>query len=193
MNPRVLLLSTVHPPGDPRIRSKIAASLASYYDVFCVLPKAKAAAGEHEITLLSLPFFKKLTNRLLLAHPMLLWKCLRLRPRIVHIFVPELIPAAFLFQWLGASVIYEVQENMYKKFSIKTFNNHSLYQCAFRFFDQLARQHFRCIFTEDAYLSEYNNLRTPRLSCTISFHYPCYLHGRHSVRQRMFRNSFTPE
>ncbi|GAB3169988.1 glycosyltransferase family 4 protein [Telluribacter humicola] len=111
--------------------------------------------------MIRLPFYSRLLFRLLLCHPVLLWKCLRLRPQVVHIFVPELIPIAFLFRWLGAEVIYEVQENLYKKFSLKRYNNEPLFQQIFRWFDHQARRHFRCVLTEHAYLDEYRNTRYP--------------------------------
>ena len=62
-----------------------------------------------------MPSSVKLWQRLLLTHPLALWYFLRFRPHIVHIFVAELLPLAFIFRWLGAEVIYEVQENLYKK------------------------------------------------------------------------------
>ena len=158
MKPCVLLLSTVHPPTDPRIMYKITPSLARDYEVICVLPKLVINAAEKNFETINLPFFKSLLSRILFCHPVLLWKCLRFRPAIVHIFVPELIPVAFLFQWLGAKVIYEVQENLYKKFSIKRYNKAVFYQQLFKFFDQAARKKFNCLFTEDAYLNEYKNL-----------------------------------
>ncbi|GLU50990.1 glycosyltransferase [Dyadobacter frigoris] len=158
MKPRVLLLSTVHPPTDPRIMYKIAPSLARDYEVICVLPKIINGLEKNAFETMSLPFFQSLLLRILFCHPVLLWKCLRFRPAIVHIFVPELIPVAFLFQWLGAKVIYEVQENLYKKFSIKRFNKAIIYQQLFKFFDQTARKNFNCLFTEHAYLNEYKNL-----------------------------------
>lgn len=158
MKPRVLLLSTVHPPADPRIMYKIAPSLATDYEVICVLPKLYKSSGKNDFETIALPFYQNLLLRILLCHPVLLWKCLLFRPAIVHIFVPELIPIAFLFQWLGAKVIYEVQENLYKKFSIKQFNKAVIYQQLFRFFDHAARKNFNCLFTEHAYLNEYKNL-----------------------------------
>ncbi|MEO6686861.1 MAG: glycosyltransferase [Dyadobacter sp.] len=158
MKPRVLLLSTVHPPADPRIMYKIAPSLARDYEVICVLPKLDKSLSEKDFDTIPLPFFQGLLPRILFCHPVLLWKCLLFRPAIVHIFVPELIPIAFLFQWLGAKVIYEVQENHYKKFSIKQFNKAIIYQQLFKFFDQAARKNFNCLFTEHAYLNEYKNL-----------------------------------
>ncbi|MCE7068335.1 glycosyltransferase [Dyadobacter sp. CY326] len=157
----VLLVSTVHPAHDPRIFYKIAPSLAKEFEVFCALPNASARHDDDQVCMIALPAFQNLFLRLLFSHSVLLWKCLRLRPDLIHIFVPELIPAAFLFKWLGALVIYEVQENLYKKFSIKTSNNAKAYQALFRYFDHCARKHFYCIFTEDAYLEEYRHLTLP--------------------------------
>lgn len=154
---RVLLLSTVHPSTDSRIMYKMAPSLQSHYEVFCALPDVRGGLrdGRH---LINLPKFKRLLPRILFAHPIALFKCLRLRADVVHIFVPELIPLALLFQWAGAKVVYEVQENLFKKFAIKRFNNSLLFKRLFRFFDKLARKRFHCLFTDDAYLEEYRDL-----------------------------------
>ena len=142
---RVLLLSTVHPPNDPRIVGKIAPALAAQYAVF----------HPH------LPFFKHLVWRILCVHPLALWHFLKIKPQIVHIFVAELLPLAFVFEWLGVKVIYEVQENLYKKIPTKTYNRARLFRWLFGYFDQRARQHFYCIFTEKAYLKEYTQLTKP--------------------------------
>ncbi|KAA6440133.1 glycosyltransferase family 4 protein [Dyadobacter flavalbus] len=158
---RILLLSVVHPATDPRILYKIAPSLAIHHEVFCALPNARSNQQKSNIAFINLPYFRQLLSRLLFCHPVMLWKCLRIRPDLVHIFVPELIPAAFLFKWLGAKIIYEVQENLYKKFSIKQFNNGLVFRAIFRLFDHLARKSFFCVFTEDAYLQEYENLALP--------------------------------
>jgi len=161
MKQRVLLVSTVHPATDPRIVYKIAPSLARHYQVYCALPAASKPVSDDPVHFIALPVFRNLYMRLLFSHVVVLWKCMRLRPDLVHIFVPELIPLAFLFKWSGAVLVYEVQENLYKKFSIKHYNNAGVYQALFRFFDHLARRHFYCIFTEDAYLKEYSKLNLP--------------------------------
>jgi len=161
MKQKVLLLSSVHPATDPRILYKIAPSIAPDYEVFCALPDIENHTSQAGITMIRLPRHRSLLVRVILTHPVLLWKCIRLRPDLVHIFVPELIPVAFLFQWLGAKVIYEVQENLFKKFEIKTYNNQTIFQILFKFFDHAARRHFYCIFTEDAYLKEYRSLKHP--------------------------------
>lgn len=158
---RVLLLSTVHPSADSRIMYKIVPSLQSHYEVFCALPNVPAGL-QNKLHLINLPKFQRLLPRILLVHPAVLFKCLWLRPDIVHIFVPELIPLALVFQWAGAKVVYEVQENLFKKFAIKRYNNGLVFKRLFRFFDRLARRRFHCIFTDDAYLEEYHDLAKPR-------------------------------
>ncbi|MCE6989092.1 glycosyltransferase [Dyadobacter sp. CY323] len=160
MKPRVLLVSTVHPATDPRIFYKIASSISADYEVFCVLPRANETVN-HPFRNISLPYFRRLVWRLFVSHPVMLWKCLRLKPDVVHIFVPELIPAALLFQFRGAKIVYEVQENLFKKFSIKRFNNAFFFQYFFKLFDSTARKRFNCIFTDEAYLTEYRILSKP--------------------------------
>ncbi|SEI89153.1 Glycosyltransferase involved in cell wall bisynthesis [Dyadobacter sp. SG02] len=157
---RVLLLSTVHPATDSRIMYKIAPSLQGHYEVFCALPGVRGGLKE-KLHLIGLPKFERLLPRILLTHPVALFKCLWLRAHIVHIFVPELIPIAFLFQWAGAKVIYEVQENLFKKFAIKRYNNSLIFKRLFHYFDKLARRNFYCIFTDDAYLEAYHDLAKP--------------------------------
>lgn len=161
MKPNVLLLSSVHPYTDPRIVYKIAPSMTKAYEVSCALPHACRNDGAQGVNMIWLPHFNSLIFRILLTHPLILWRCLKLRPSIVHIFVPELIPLAFLFQWLGANIVYEVQENMYKKFEIKSTNNARIYQYLFRYFDQAARRHFYFVFTDSSYQDTYPNLIYP--------------------------------
>ncbi|MCE7062635.1 glycosyltransferase [Dyadobacter sp. CY343] len=155
---RVMLLSTVHPPADPRIIYKIAPALAEMHDLTCILPGLNRDSANAFRTD-SVPFFKKLLPRILISHPVLLAKCLLNRPDIVHIFVPELIPVALILQQFGTKVIYEVQENLYKKFKIKTYNNGLIFRRLFHYFDHIARKRFHFVFTEKAYLQEYSALK----------------------------------
>lgn len=152
---RVLLLSTVHPATDPRIVGKIAPALAEHYEVEILLPNQPPPLDFWDVRM---PFFKNLLLRVLLCHPLAFAKFLRFRPHIVHIFVAELLPLAFVFRWFGAEVIYEVQENLYKKIPLKSYNRGWLFERLFHYFDRKARRTFKFIFTEDAYLGEYQNL-----------------------------------
>ena len=156
--PRVLLVSTVHPATDPRIVGKIASSLRQHFEVQVLLPDQPVSDDFFNVRL---PFFKRILQRVLVAHPVILLHFLRTRPQFVHIFVAELLPLAFVFQWFGAEVIYEVQENLYKKIPLKTYNRGWLWVRLFQFFDQKARKQFKIVFTEDAYLNEYQNLTKP--------------------------------
>ncbi|MEZ4903350.1 MAG: glycosyltransferase [Spirosomataceae bacterium] len=168
---RVLLLSTVHASTDPRIAGKIAISLSEYYEVACALTvgedNAWQALVEHQKTMTdcsciaTFPFFRRLWHRVLVVHPQVLWCFFKYKPHIVHIFVAELLPLVFIFQWFGAEIIYEVQENLYKKIPTKTHNKGTLYQWLFRYFDQKARKKFKFIFTEESYLNFYPYLKKP--------------------------------
>jgi len=135
---------------------KIAPNLAEHYEVKILLPNQPTSL---ELRSTQMPFFKNLLFRVLLCHPLAFAKFLRFRPHIVHIFVAELLPLAFVFRWFGAEVIYEVQENLYKKIPLKSYNRGWLFEQLFRLFDRKARRTFKFIFTEDAYLGEYQNLK----------------------------------
>lgn len=161
--PRILLLSTVHSASDPRIAGKIAPSLVPYFDVFtalCFQTKYDRKFPQSNRSV-HFPHFRRLLWRLLLVHPVVLWKFLFIRPHIVHIFVAELLPLAFVFRWLGAEIVYEVQENLYKKIPLKSYNRGRFFERLFRYFDRRARRAFKFVFTEDAYLNEYRNLLKP--------------------------------
>lgn len=151
-NTRILLLSTVHPPTDPRIVLKIAPALACKYRVYCCLPHAKATLSQDPVHYIALPYFKYLLLRLLITHFWVLARCLLVRPQIVHIFVPELIPIAGLFRLIGAEVIYEIQEDLAKKFAIKRYNKAFIFRFLWEKCDRWARNHFSLVFTEDAYV-----------------------------------------
>lgn len=161
--PRILLLSTVHSASDPRIARKIAPSLAPHFDLFTALSihQKDDRTFPPNRRCIQFPYFRRLLWRLLLVHPAVLWKFLFIRPRIVHIFVAELLPLAFVFRWLGAEVVYEVQENLYKKIPLKSYNRGWVFERLFRHFDHRARRVFKFVFTEDAYLNEYQNLQKP--------------------------------
>lgn len=162
MKPRVLLLSTVHPPTDPRIVSKIAPWLVREgYEVWIALPKITKPPVDEGYRTIRLPQFRYLWARLLCSFPVVLLRCLWLRPKILHIFVPELLPLAWLFHWMGSVVIYEVQENLYYKLSLKRYNNAPLFQLLFRWFDRAARHTFRLVITEAAYRTTYAETRYP--------------------------------
>lgn len=166
--PRVLHISTAHQPQDPRIVFKQCQTLSESYDVFCALPHADPAVAPN-IHFIRLPYFRRVIWRTLLTCPYILLRCLGLRPKLVHVYVPEFLPFAYVFRLLGAKVIYEVQENLYKKMHLKAFNRGYVLEKAFRWFDHLARRHFYLIFTEHGYLDTYTQLAKPY---AVVYNYP---------------------
>ncbi len=147
---------------------KQARTLADAYEVICALPRADPAVAPG-IRFVRLPFFRRVGCRVLITGPYVLLRCLWLRPAIVHVYTPDFLPFAFLFRLFGAAVIYEVQENLFKKMHLKSINQGWLPRQAFAWFDALARQYCYLIFTEHAYLNTYNNLARPH---TIIYNYP---------------------
>lgn len=154
---RIFVISTVHPSTDPRIVYKIIPALSEHYEVICALPACNQFP--EGVVSIRLPLQSRILPRVLLSFPILIFQFLTKRPKIVHFLVPELLPLAFLFHLLGAKVIYEIQENHYKKFALKRYNNAWIFQLLFKLSDRLARRYFNLILTEDAYLQEYNDLQ----------------------------------
>lgn len=165
---RVMHISPAHPPTDPRIVHKQVPALAEQYDVICLLPNA-GGQTLGRVRFIGLPFFAWLGWRLLFVHPLILGHILRLRPAILHIYMPELLPVALLCRWFGVKIIYEVQENLRLKFDRKPRNNHRVFRWAFAFFDRQARRYCYHVFTEDSYLKTYSDLRLP---CVVIHNYP---------------------
>ncbi len=165
---RVLHISTAHQPQDPRVVFKQCQTLTEHYDVFCAIPHSNPAIAP-AIHFISLPYFRRVIWRTLLTCPFILLRCLWLRPKVVHVYVPEFLPFAYVFYLLGAQIIYEVQENLHKKMHLKTFNNGFLLTKAFNLLDQLARRHFYLIFTDHSYLATYPSLAKPSV---VIYNYP---------------------
>jgi glycosyltransferase involved in cell wall biosynthesis len=165
---RVLHVSTSHPPYDPRIVYKYGPALAELYEVHCAIPNADSSV-DSQVHFIHLPYFKQVIYRFFITSPIILWKTWRLRPAIIHIYSPEFLPFAYFYKAMGSSVIYEVQENLYKKMHLKRHNRNWLLAKIFRLFDQLARRHFSLIFTEHGYLTTYTNLAKPH---AVIYNYP---------------------
>ncbi|GAB3505945.1 glycosyltransferase family 4 protein [Spirosoma knui] len=165
---RILHISTAHPPQDPRIVFKQCQTLAAEYEVFCALPRADSAIAP-DIRFIRLPYFRLVIWRILITCPLVLLRGLWLRPKLIHVYVPEFIPFAFVFHLFGIPVIYEVQENLYKKLHVRTQNRGYWLEKAFRWFDRAAQQHFFLIFTEHGYLDTYCDLEKPY---SIIYNYP---------------------
>lgn len=166
---RILHVSTAHPPTDPRVVYRVIPSLADDYALTAILPNAPVGQSS-TIRYLNVPFFRRVVSRLFISHPLVLWHTLRLRPSLLHIYDPELLPLARLVQiLLRIPVIYEVHENFYKKMAAKAAAQGTLLTYPFRWFDAMARRQFYLIVTEHGYLDTYTNLARPSV---VIYNYP---------------------
>lgn len=167
---RILHVSTAHPATDPRLANRVIPSLTADYELIALLPALPKTAGPANARTIWLPYTQRLPIRLLLAHPLVLFYALWLRPSLLHIYDPELLPVARLIQWLLAiPVMYEVHENLYRKLDQKTRLQGPWLVRQFLRFDAMAQRHFHLIFTEHGYLDTYKNLRHPPV---IVYNYP---------------------
>jgi glycosyltransferase involved in cell wall biosynthesis len=168
--PRILHVSTVHHPADPRLAFRVMPSLATAYALTAVLPWVKGSPAPAGVRVWWVGRFARVWWRLLLSYPAVLVYALRLRPALVHLYDPELIPMGLLLKAvLSVPIILEVHENLHKKSDQKARIHGRLALPFFRWFDGLARRHFHLILTEHGYLDTYTNLTHP---ATVVYNYP---------------------
>ena len=121
MKPRVLQLTSAHRWDDVRIFLKISQTLTQAgYDVLLMAPGDKATVKPEGcgVTVHLTPRRSTRLSRLLGAS--LLWtKAHRLKPSIVHLHDPELLPAGIVLRLLGHHVIYDVHEDYPRKVAEK--------------------------------------------------------------------------
>lgn len=108
---RVVHLTTVHHPRDPRIFHKQLATLRDAgYDVHFVVPHERSETVE-DLSMVALPQVEGRYQRVTLQGPA--YRAARkLHADLYHIHDPELIPLAYLLQRAtGARIIYDMHEN----------------------------------------------------------------------------------
>ncbi len=157
MKSKVLHLSTLHRGDDSRMILKMAFSTALQYQTmaFVTLHSCSHPSIDYHL----LPYQPSLLKRLLFVHPLAFWKSLRLKPNLVHVHAPEALPIALVHYWRGATVIFDVYEDMGKQLKGKQVNNNAWFRGFFRLFDRIARRKFHFIFAEDSYQQSYPDLK----------------------------------
>jgi glycosyltransferase involved in cell wall biosynthesis len=166
----VLHLSTVHRGDDTRMIQKIAATTARQYPTVALVTRVPPTGRPAGLRFVEVPFYPQLWKRLLLVHPRALIRALRLRPRLVHVHVPECLPMAFVLRLvLGTRVVYDVYENLFRQLPYRTRNKGIFFRLFFGLFDRLARRHACLILAEAGYRDEYRNLARPH---EVIFNFP---------------------
>jgi len=109
---KVCMLTSVHPPFDPRIFHKEAQTLVQAgYEVTLIAPHDKKSENVDGVQIMGLPRYKRRFYR-----PLNWWRILRMALRqkadVYHFHDPELLPIGLWLQWwTGRPVVYDAHEH----------------------------------------------------------------------------------
>jgi glycosyltransferase involved in cell wall biosynthesis len=109
---KVCILTSVHPPFDPRIFHKEAQTLVQAgYEVTLIAPHDKKSENVDGVQIMGLPRYKRRFYR-----PLNWWRILRVALRqkadAYHFHDPELLPIGLWLQWwTGKPVVYDAHEH----------------------------------------------------------------------------------
>ena len=115
-NGKVCVMTSIHPPFDPRIFHKEAQTLVQAgYEVVLIAPYDKESASVDGVHIMGLPRYKRRFYR-----PLNWWRILRTALRqkadVYHFHDPELLPVGILLKLTTrACVVYDVHENHPRK------------------------------------------------------------------------------
>lgn len=145
--PRVVHVTTVHKPFDPRIFHKQLRSLrAAGFDARLLAPH-HTTETVHGVPLHALPEPRHRGHRLALQ-PIAFREAQRLSARLYQVHDPELLPWAFLLKKAaGARIVYDMHENYRTKGAVLGRGLRLLERWAFRWLDHvlLAEESYRSI------------------------------------------------
>ena len=114
---RVVHLSSVHRANDPRIFEKECSSLsAEGYDVTLI---ATGDAPAADFTVIGLPRSSRRAIRMTWGTARAVFTALRLRPRLVHLHDPELLPWLVIFRLFKIKVVFDSHEDIPASMSYK--------------------------------------------------------------------------
>lgn len=112
-NRRVVHVSTAHAAGDNRILYKECQSLAAAgYDVHYVGPGASSVTDLPAVAMHDLPASRGRLRRMAVGPVGAVGLVRSLRPAVVHLHDPELLPWVPLFRHNGARVVYDAHEHL---------------------------------------------------------------------------------
>jgi glycogen(starch) synthase len=158
---RIVLSSVLKPVTDIRMFGKLGRSLAKLpgFEIHLVGQPAVLPENEPEICFYPLSGFRRLSVKRLLAQ----WKYYKIlhkvKPQVIIVSTPELLPVTFLYAVLfKAEIYYDVQENYFKNITLQpTYPAwfRPLLAYPLRFLEKLAAHHISHFFlAEKSYAEE---------------------------------------
>ena len=154
---RVCHITTVHRPFDVRIFHRMCCALSSHqYEVHLIGRKSNISKS-NGVFLHSIPDFQNRIYRMTAGVSLACLRAVMLRPQIVHLHDPELLPLGILFRYLGIVVIYDMHEllssQLATKFYLKKFISQYFLREFLKFIEFLAVKHSDAlVLAEDGYL-----------------------------------------
>lgn len=108
---RVVHVSSAHPAGDPRIYEKMCTALGQAgYDVRLIA--TDEAPADAPFTVVTYERSERRLVRMSLGVAKVVLRAARMRPHVVHLHDPELIPSVVLFRLLGVKVVFDSHEHI---------------------------------------------------------------------------------
>jgi len=108
---RVVHVSSAHPSGDPRIFEKMCTSLSrAGYDVRLIATETAPAGAPFPVVAYQRSGRRLVRMTLGVARAVL--RALRMRPQVVHLHDPELIPSVAVFRLFGIKVVFDSHEHI---------------------------------------------------------------------------------
>lgn len=119
---RVAHVTTAHPARDIRIFHKECVALARTGVDVHLVAVADHDIEEHGVVVTALPRRRGRLGRMLLG-PVDVWRALRrIRPGLLHVHDPELVPLAILWHWMRRRpAVYDAHEDLVKQVAGKSY------------------------------------------------------------------------
>lgn len=165
---KVVHISTVHHPLDPRIYFKQCQSLQEAgYDVTLIAPEAEQLITDSRVKTISINKPKSRIRRMLLSTMEAYKRARTLEADYYHIHDPELLPVAWLLKKKGNVVIYDIHEDyetsiMQKEYLPKLLRK--VIASSYKLFETVFSSRLELCLAEKYYKEKY-----PRGTCILNY------------------------
>ncbi|MDP7067304.1 MAG: glycosyltransferase, partial [Acidimicrobiales bacterium] len=117
---RILHLTSAHRLDDVRIRIKICRTLAGKYDEVHLAGPGGDEASSDAVIVHKISSPRNRLHRMAITTLALMVKAVKLRPNLVHVHDPELLPVAIILRTFGIVVVYDAHEDLVSQVGCKS-------------------------------------------------------------------------